>query len=124
MVLILTIAIGGALGSVLRYELSKLLQAKAGLNFPIGTFVVNFLACFFIGLFFSYLVEKMNVSPGMRAFLITGFLGGFSTFSTFSYESYYLLVNGELLKFVLYILGSVGGGIFMTLLGYNLGRVL
>lgn len=124
MVLMLAIAIGGALGSVLRYELSKLLQNKAGLDFPLGTFVVNLLACLLIGFFSSYLVEKINVSSSMRAFFITGFLGGFSAFSTFSYESYYLLVNGELLKFLFYILGSVCGGIFMTLLGYNLGRVL
>ncbi|MGB9873639.1 MAG: fluoride efflux transporter CrcB [Hydrogenobacter sp.] len=122
--LMFVIAIGGALGSVLRYELSKIMQEKAGLDFPFGTFVVNLLACFLVGFFFSYLVEKMDLSSNMRAFLITGFLGGFSTFSTFSYESYYLLVNGELLKFLLYILGSVGGGIFMTLLEYNLGRVL
>ncbi|MGC8852742.1 MAG: fluoride efflux transporter FluC [Hydrogenobacter sp.] len=82
--LMFVIAIGGALGSVLRYELSKIIQKKAGLDFPFGTFVINLLACFLVGFFFSYLVEKMDLSSNMRAFLITGFLGGFSTLKNLS----------------------------------------
>ncbi|QWK20297.1 MAG: fluoride efflux transporter CrcB [Hydrogenobacter thermophilus] len=122
--LILAIAFGGALGSVLRYVVSKALQEKVGIDFPFGTLFVNITASFFIGFFFAYLVEKLTISPTFRAFLITGFLGGYSTFSTLTYESYSLLMNGEIVKFIFYAVGSLLSGIFMTLLGYNLGRML
>lgn len=122
--LAIAVALGGALGSIFRYYLSKFLQDKVGIDFPFGTLLVNLIACFLIGFFFSYFVEKLAVSPAIRAFLITGVLGGFSTFSTFSYESYNLFMNGEVFKGVAYIFLSVFVGIFVTLLGYNAGRVL
>lgn len=120
---IIAIAIGGIMGSVLRFIISRFIQKLIGIDFPSGTLMVNLTASFLIGIFFSYFVEKLTISPIMRAFLITGFLGSFSTFSTFSYESYYLIMNGEMIKFIFYTIGSVGGGIFMTLLGYNIGRI-
>ncbi len=120
----LAVALGGALGSVLRYLVSKFVQAKVGIDFPVGTFLVNLVGAFLIGLAFSYLVERLTLSPEVRALLITGFLGGLTTFSTFSYESFNLLFNGEILKFALYVLGTNSLGILMTLIGYNLGRML
>ncbi len=122
--LILFVAIGGAVGSVLRFLISKIVQEKAGIEFPIGTFVVNVVGAFLIGIFFAYLVEKMSVPASARAMLITGFLGGFTTFSTFSYESVNLLQEGEMAKLLLYVGGTNVVGIAMTLLGYNLGRSL
>ena len=122
--LILFVAIGGAVGSVLRFLVSKLVQEKAGIEFPIGTFVVNVVGAFLIGIFFAYLVERMSVPASARAMLITGFLGGFTTFSTFSYESVNLLQEGEVAKLLLYVGGTNVVGIAMTLLGYNLGRSL
>ncbi|WP_340690752.1 fluoride efflux transporter CrcB [Hydrogenobacter thermophilus] len=122
--LILAISFGGALGSVLRYTLSKLVQEKVGIDFPLGTLFVNMTSAFLIGFFFAYLVERLTISPALRAFLITGFLGGYSTFSTLTYESYQLLMNGEMFKFAFYAFGSLLGGTFMTLLGYNLGRII
>jgi CrcB protein len=113
----LAIAIGGAIGSLLRFYLSKFLQKKFGVEFPVGTLIVNLTGAFFIGLFFSYLVEKLDVSLELRAFLITGLLGGFTTFSTFFYESFNLIVNGEYLKFFAYFMGT-------SLVGYNVGRWL
>lgn len=121
---VLAIAVGGAAGSVLRFLLSKYIQKIAGLDFPVGTLFVNLVGSFLIGIAFSYLVEKLAIHPLMRALLITGFLGGFTTFSTFSYESYSLLAEGEYLKFFLYVFLTNGIGILGTFLGFNLGRLL
>jgi CrcB protein len=120
----LAIAIGGAIGSLLRFYLSKFLQKKFGVEFPVGTLIVNLTGAFFIGFFFSYLVEKLDISVELRAFLITGLLGGFTTFSTFSYESFNLIVNEEYLKFFAYFMGTNLVGLLLTFLGYNVGRWL
>ena len=121
---VIAVAIGGAVGSVLRYLLSKYVQKLVGLEFPVGTLFVNLLGAFLIGIAFSYLVEKLALHPLARALLITGFLGGFTTFSTFSYESFSLLTEGEYLKFFLYIFITNGAGILGTFIGFNLGRLL
>ena len=86
--------------------------------------MVNLTGAFFIGFFFSYLVGKLDISVELRAFLITGLAGGFTTFSTFSYESFNLIVNGEYLKFLAYFMGTNLVGLSLTFLGYNVGRWL
>jgi camphor resistance protein CrcB len=117
----LAIAMGGAIGSLLRFYLSKFLQKKFGVEFPVGTLMVNLTGAFFIGFFFSYLVEKLDISVELRAFLITGLLGGFTTFSTFSYESFNLIVNGEYLKFFAYFMGTNLVGLSFDLFGLQCG---
>lgn len=121
---IVAVALGGAIGSVLRYLLSKYIQKMVGINFPLGTLFVNLVGAFLIGFAFSFLVEKLAVHPFVRATLITGFLGGFTTFSTFSYESFSLLAEGEYLKFITYILSTNILGIVGTIVGFNLGRLV
>ncbi len=121
--LLLAIAIGGAIGSVLRFVLSKFFQTKAGIEFPIGTLLVNLSSAFLIGFFFSLFVEKLDVSPYLRALLITGLLGGYSTYSTLFYEVYYLMLNGEWLKSVVYLLLSNLFGIVLVMAGYGLGKL-
>ncbi|WP_448588552.1 fluoride efflux transporter CrcB [Thermocrinis sp.] len=121
---VLAIALGGAIGSLLRYFISRFLQGKLGIDFPVGTLTVNLIGSLFIGFAFSYLVEKLNISAETRAFFITGLAGGFTTFSTFSYESLNLMLNGEYVKFLLYLLGTNILCLFLTFLGYNLGRML
>ncbi len=115
---------GGAIGAVLRFLLSKHVQKLSGVEFPFGTLVVNLSSALLIGFFFSYLVEGMNLKPSMRALLITGLLGGYSTYSTLFWEAYYMLINGELYRFLFYLSLSNLLGILFVWLGYSLGRVL
>ncbi len=123
MVFLLAIAIGGAVGSVLRFLVSKFIRTKAGIDFPVGTLLVNLSSAFLIGFFFAFFVEKLDLSPNLRALLITGLLGGYSTYSTLFYEAYYMLLNGEWLKVVLYLLLSNFLGILLVALGYSLGKI-
>ncbi|WP_461831588.1 fluoride efflux transporter CrcB [Aquifex sp.] len=120
----LAVALGGAAGSVLRYLLSKFVQVFLGISFPLGTMFVNILGAFLIGFSFSFLVERLAVHPLYRFLLITGFLGGFTTFSTFTYESLTLLREGENVKFFIYFLGTNILGMIAVFLGYKLGESL
>jgi len=124
MSLALAVLAGGAFGALLRYLLSKEVQRFFGTSFPAGTMAVNLVGAFLVGLFFALLVEKLAVRPEVRAFLITGLLGGLTTFSTFSYESYRLLTEGEWTKFFLYFGGTNLTGLFLTFLGFQVGRWL
>lgn len=112
------VAIGGALGSVGRYVLSMLtmraLNAHNAVGFPWGTLVVNILGCAAIGLL-AVLIERMSsFNAELRLLLITGFLGGFTTFSSFGLDTWYLMRKGEWLYAGAYVSASVGVGIFMV----------
>ena len=115
----LIIFAGSGLGGVLRYLVQKLFVDAGYVNFPTGTFVVNILGCFLIGLF-NALVEKNNlISTDLRLALTTGFCGGFTTFSTFANENMNLLRNGDYTYFSLYMIFSVMLGIGAVILGIN-----
>lgn len=120
----LLIGLGGFIGSVCRYY-SQQLAARFFLStFPYGTLAVNIIGCFLVGLIFGF-ADKGNVlSPEWRMFLATGFCGGFTTFSTFSYESTQLINNGEYLYLALYISASVIIGVFATFAGIALTRLI
>ncbi|MBS1597647.1 MAG: fluoride efflux transporter CrcB [Bacteroidetes bacterium] len=113
---ILLVGLGGGLGSIARYLCQKMLAWYAH-SFPTGTFLVNILGCFLIGLFYA-LAEKQNfLNPEWRLLLMTGFCGGYTTFSTFALENIMLYRNGEFLYLGLYITGSVLLGIAATFCG-------
>jgi CrcB protein len=97
---VMAIAIGGAVGSVLRYWLSTWVYALAGRGFPYGTLVVNVLGCLVMGALFVLLVERMGENTLLRAGLLIGVLGGFTTFSTFSIETFNLIEQGAWLRAV------------------------
>jgi CrcB protein len=117
--LLFFIGSGSFLGGVFRYVLSLLIQQKNTTCFPLSTFFVNIFGCFFIGLVYSWSV-KGQISEDMRLFLATGILGGFTTFSAFSYETMSLLRQGQTNIAVLYIVASIIIGICATLLGFKL----
>jgi len=123
-VLWLWVALGGAIGAVSRYLVAGYVQNKAGIAFPLGTLTVNVLGSFIIGFFIQYVLEYLAMPPQVRALAVVGFLGAFTTFSSFSYETVSFLLEGEWLKAFIYILGTNLLCFIATLLGILLARAL
>jgi CrcB protein len=121
---VMAIAAGGALGSVLRYGLSTWVHTLAGRGFPYGTLAVNVLGCLAMGFLFVLLVERMGASAVWRAGLLIGVLGGFTTFSTFSIETFNLIEQGAMAKATGNMLASLVLCIGATWLGVILARQL
>lgn len=121
--IILSIGIGSCLGGLSRYFLSQFVQGKFLSAFPYGTMAVNIIGCFLIGVVFG-LSEKGNVTMLWRLFLVTGFLGGFTTFSSFSNESVALLRDGQIWHAFIYISSSVVIGLAATFMGISLIKLL
>lgn len=118
------VALGSALGGVARYLLGGLVQSASRGTFPAGTLVVNVTGCFLLGLIFRYAADSAAITPELRAMLTIGFCGGYTTFSTFSYETVRLIEDGEGARAALYVLLSVGLSVGATLLGLAAGREL
>ena len=110
------IAAGGAVGAVARYALGGWIHTWAGSRFPWGTLTINVLGSLLIGFSLRYL-EALPASPELRALVTIGLLGGFTTFSTYTYETVALLRDGEWLRGVLYSLGSLGVGLVAVAIG-------
>jgi CrcB protein len=104
---LLAIAAGGALGAVFRYSMSNGVYQWLGRDFPWGTLAVNMLGSLLMGGLYVLLVERLASSAELRAFLLIGVLGAFTTFSTFSIESLLLIENGQLIRAVMNMLTSV-----------------
>jgi len=114
---LLIIGVGGFIGTIARYLSQQFIYKFYPATFPIGTLSVNLLGCLLIGIFYS-ISEKGNLlSPEWRLFLTTGLCGGYTTFSTFSYESVQLLNDGEYSYVAIYAMASVVLGILATLFG-------
>lgn len=111
------VGIGGGLGSILRYLIQIMIGRQVPIIFPLGTFLVNCSGCFLIGMFYSLATRYTGFSPEWRLFLITGICGGYTTFSTFSYDGLILLKQGANLSFMMYMLGSVLLGLVATFAG-------
>lgn len=119
------VGVGGFFGSIGRYLLAgAVYRTFPNLNFPIGTTVVNILGCFLIGLI-TGLVEVRNLlSPEMRLFILIGLLGGFTTFSTFGFETVNLLRDGAVITALANVLIQVIVGITAVWLGFNIIRYI
>jgi len=118
---VLLVFFGGGLGSVLRYLLGKWIGSLTNHPFPLGTLIINILACFILGFVIGLADHRQMISSSTRLFWTIGVCGGFSTFSTFSNETLYLLQNGLTVSLLLYIVlslllcvGVTFGGIYLS----------
>lgn len=119
------IALGGAIGSLCRYWVAAGTYSLLGQDFPYGTLAVNFLGSFVMGLLFVLLLERFNgIGEQLRPLLLIGFLGGFTTFSSFSIETLMLVENGELLRAFANIICSIVLCLSAVWAGLSLGRHL
>jgi CrcB protein len=121
---LIAIAVGGAAGALFRFWVSSGVYHLLGRGFPFGTLAVNVLGSLAMGFLYVLFLERMSASPELRAALLIGFLGAFTTFSTFSIETLNLLEQAELVKAGLNMLLSVGACILACWFGLIIGRQL
>ena len=124
MLQLIAIALGGAVGSVARFLAANAAAEHFGTRFPYGTLMVNLIGSFLIGLTYVLIVEKFKLSAEIRGLVMIGFLGAFTTFSTFSLELLDMLKSGALLGAGFYLLASVIIGVTNVWLGMQLGKNL
>jgi len=115
--------LGGGLGSVMRYLISRPLNLLIQ-NFYLGTFLVNIVGCMLIGFVLGLSTRGNILSHNSTLFLATGFCGGFTTFSAFAFEKHYLLKNNELFHFAIYLISSISVGVLAVVLGLWLAKYL
>jgi len=117
----LLVAIGGALGSVARYALSTFVLRATGTLFPLGTFVVNAVGCLVFGLIIGAADQRFTLTPQARAFVLAGVLGGFTTFSSYVFESAGLIRDGQTGAAIVNVAGQVVAGLAAFWIGAALG---
>ncbi len=120
---ILLIGAGGAAGALSRYVLAGYVYKFMGTLFPYGTLFVNVLGCLIIGFLGVFAEERMQVGPAFRLFVFIGFLGAFTTFSSFTYETWMLAKDGDMLRSLLNVFGtmvSCFGGFFVGVMAARL----
>ena len=115
--------LGGGIGSIFRFIISKLVTVSKN-SFPWNTLFVNFIGCFLIGMLFAWAIKNNSQRSDFYLFLVVGFCGGLTTFSSFSLESLSLIRSGDLINFFSYILSSVIGGIILVVLGYYIFKLV
>ena len=113
-----SVALGAAAGGVSRYYLSGFIQQRAGSGFPVGTLVINITGSFLLGFIMRYALKTEIITAATRALLTTGFCGGYTTFSTFTYETALMMDDGEYSRAALYVGTSVVIGIVCMYLGF------
>ncbi len=121
---VLLLMVFGSAGTLARYGLQGWIQARAGWGFPSGTLAVNLLGCFLLGAAGQFSLNHLTIPPEWRVALTIGFLGAFTTFSTFGWETVQMLHDGEWGKVAIYAGGSVLGGLAAVALGMRLGGSL
>jgi CrcB protein len=117
----LLVAVGGAIGSVARYALSTFVLRATGTLFPLGTFVVNAAGCLCFGLVAGAAEQRITLTPEARALILVGVLGGFTTFSSYVFESAGLIRDGQMTAAVLNIGGQVVAGLAAFWIGTAIG---
>jgi CrcB protein len=118
---LLLVALGGAFGSAARYALSTVVLRASGSLFPVGTFTVNLIGCIVFGVIVGAAEQRVALTPASRAFLLVGILGGFTTFSSYAFESFALIRDGQLFAASVNIVGQAVAGLAGVWLGITLG---
>jgi fluoride exporter len=119
---IVLIALFGAVGTLARYGLQGLVQVRTGGTFPYGTLLVNLTGCFFLSLIAQFTLNRLVISPDWRIAIAVGFFGGYTTFSTFGWETAKMLEEGEWTRASAYVGASVIAGLFLSLAGIRLAN--
>ena len=122
MPVLLAVALGGALGSVGRYSLDRLIEHRADSLFPWATFTINMTGCLLIGIVIAALVDRDHTPAWLRVGLVMGVLGGYTTFSTFAQETLDLVQEGRIGIAAVYSLGSLALGVTAAYAGMLIGR--
>jgi CrcB protein len=120
---LLILSVGGSLGTTLRFLVYTLFEKHQDGGFPWATFTVNTLGSFIIGFLWGYFANHY-LSPGLRMLIFVGFLGSFTTFSTFAFDNFSLLRDGEVKEMVFYLLATNFIGIGLAIGGYYLAKVI
>jgi len=121
---LLYLSLGGAAGTMSRYWLSGVAQRLAGGSFPLGTFAVNALGCLLFGAVWGFFENRMLPGSEIRLLVLTGFMGAFTTFSTYMFETAELVKYGQMLTALLNVVGQSIVGLILVLAGIALGRLL
>lgn len=121
---ILYISLGGAAGSLSRYWLSGVAQRLTGSSFPLGTAVVNLLGCLMFGVVWGYFENRMLPGSEIRLLVLTGFMGAFTTFSTYMFETAELVKYGQFFFALINIVGQSVLGLVLILCGIALGKLI
>ncbi len=116
------IATFGAIGTLARYGLQGLLQIRMGSTFPYGTLFINLTGCFFLGLLGQTMLNRMIISPEWRVAITVGFFGGYTTFSSFGWETAKMMEGGEWLRATTYVAASVIFGLLLSVAGIRLAN--
>ena len=119
---LILIAVFGAVGTLARYGLQGLIQFRAAGTFPYGTLTINLTGCFLLGLIGQLTLNRMVISPDWRIAIAVGFFGGYTTFSSFGWETAKMLEDGEWLPASLYVAASVLVGLLLSVAGIRLAN--
>ena len=116
------IALFGAIGTLARYGLQGIVQVRMGTMFPYGTLLINLTGCFFLGLLGQLTLNRMLISSDLRIAIAVGFFGGYTTFSSFGWETAKMLEDGEWLRATTYVSASVIAGLLLSVAGIRLAN--
>ena len=116
------VAVGGAVGALSRYGVDRAIEQRAAAAFPLSTFVINMTGCFVVGFVIAAVVDRRNAPEWIRAALVVGFCGGYTTFSTFAQETLDLVESHDVAIALLNVGASVVVGVLAVLAGARVGR--
>jgi fluoride exporter len=118
------VAVGAALGGLSRFYLGSFIQQRTGADFPAGTLIVNITGSFLVGVIMRMALQSDLIGPETRTLLTTGFCGGYTTFSAFSYETVLMLEDGKYWRAAVYVGLSVGVAVAATFLGFAVANLV